>query len=69
MTTQTGSTLWLPLVGGHRRVAVFMSKAEVVGNLSSVVLRKNNGELRNCITAALLRVSLGVDIGQLYLVA
>ena len=41
MATQTGSALWLALVGGRHRVTAVISKAKVVGGQSSVVLSKH----------------------------
>jgi hypothetical protein len=38
---QAGSALWLALAGDHRRVTEVISKAEVVGGQSSVVLSKH----------------------------
>jgi hypothetical protein len=69
MATQAGSTLWLALTGGHHRITAAISKAYVVGGQSSVVLSKaSQRSEKNCMSAKLLSVSLGVGIGRLHTV-
>ena len=70
MATQTGSALWLALAGGHHRATAVISKAKAVGGHSSVVLGKHitasQRSEKNCMSAKLLGVSLGVGIGRLH---
>jgi hypothetical protein len=54
------------LAGGHHRVTAVISKAEVAGGQSPVVLSKHHRQATKCMSAAPFRVSLGVGIGRLY---
>jgi hypothetical protein len=44
MATKAGSALWLALAGGHHRETAVISKAEVSGGQSSLVLSKDQRE-------------------------
>jgi hypothetical protein len=61
MATHAGSALWLALAGGDHRVTAVISRKKVVGGQSS-----SQRSEKNCMSAKLLRVSLGVGIRRLH---